>query len=111
MTGKEGLGEALRKLPQEERAAAVPSDSKVLFPQLAPIDKSFPPFLYVHSTGDEAVLIEESRNLARKVKEVGVEVKAVELEGLNHAFDLGYKHSEEHAGLEQMVPFLLKFVQ
>ena len=111
ITGKAGLSAELRALAYDDRAAALPFDVEALFPRLAPIDQSFPPFFYLHSTGDEAVPIEESRTFARKVQDAGVKVEAVELDGLNHAFDLGYKSSKEHAGLEKMVPFLLKHVQ
>lgn len=65
----------------------------------------------IHGTGDEAVLVDESRAFAEQVRKAGVEAELVELEGANHAFDLGYKSSKEHAGLEKVVPFLLRHLQ
>lgn len=90
---------------------ALPFSTEVLFPQLSPMDKTFPPLIYVHGTADEAVLIGESRSFAKRVKEAGVEVQAVEIEGVNHAWDLGITSSAECKGLERVVPFLLKHVQ
>lgn len=57
------------------------------------------------------MLVEESRSFARKVKDVGVEVEAVEPPQGNHAFDLALNRSKDFAGLEKMVAFLLKTVK
>ncbi|ORY53990.1 Alpha/Beta hydrolase protein [Leucosporidium creatinivorum] len=111
LTGEPGLSKQLLTLPAEERQAAIPTISADLFPQLAPSTSDFPPMISVHGTGDEAVLVEESRAFAEQVRKVGVDVELIELEGANHAFDLGYKSSKEHAGLEKVVPFLLKHLQ
>lgn len=58
-----------------------------------PIDhltKDFPPTVILHGTGDTMVPVEESRRVAEKLRGLGVEVKIVEEEGQQHAWDRKY---------------------
>ncbi|KAK4046423.1 hypothetical protein OIV83_006082 [Microbotryomycetes sp. JL201] len=109
--GQSGLGATLRSLPSlEQRRQAIPKQHWRIFPELATVDQSFPPTIYVHGTADDGVLIEESRAMKRKLDEAGVECVAIEVPGKGHGFDLVYKDSKECPGLDKVVPFLCKFI-
>ncbi|KAM0792785.1 hypothetical protein ACM66B_002554 [Microbotryomycetes sp. NB124-2] len=110
-TGQAGLSANLRTLRSlEARQQAIPRQHRHVFPELAPVDKSFPPTIYVHGLADDGVLVEESRAMKRKIDEAGVECVAIEVPGKGHGFDLGYKDSRECPGLDKVVPFLCKHI-
>ncbi|KDE05805.1 hypothetical protein MVLG_03894 [Microbotryum lychnidis-dioicae p1A1 Lamole] len=108
VSGEKGLGERLRGLKYVERAKAVPEQARITFPQFG-IEQAetFPPTIFVHGTTDEAVLIEESRNLAQTLRKKGtVEVELLEFEAKNHMFDV----EDEYVELKKVVPFLIKHI-
>jgi acetyl esterase/lipase len=51
------------------------------------VTKGAPPFLIFHGTKDLVVPIEQSRNLATKLKDVGTDVKIVEVPGEGHGWE------------------------
>lgn len=59
-----------------------------LFPQFSTME-NWPPTLLIHGTDDSAVLVEESRFLAQKLRSAGIEVHIHELPGVEHSFDYG----------------------
>lgn len=69
--GRPGLGAQLNELDYSERAAAVPEDVKPAFVQLF-VTKDYPPSVFVHGTGDEVVLPQESVDHHEQLKALGV---------------------------------------
>lgn len=61
------------------------------------VSKAAPPFLIFHGTKDLVVPIEQSRQLAAKLKEVGVSAKLVEVPGEGHGWNgpAGVETTEE----------------
>ncbi len=53
---------------------------------LSYVSKDAPPFLFLHGTKDWLVPIEQSRQMNRKLKELGVKSQVVEIEGASHGF-------------------------
>jgi acetyl esterase/lipase len=66
------------------------------------VSKAAPPFLIFHGTKDLTVPIEQSRQLAAKLKEVGVSVKLVEVPGEGH----GWNDSAGAETTEETIKFL-----
>ncbi|KAF8474821.1 Alpha/Beta hydrolase protein [Kalaharituber pfeilii] len=106
--------EAQRKKKQKMEAA-IPQEIRYLFPQLN-IDSSFPPTYLVHGTNDKAVDCRESKEMAKRLCELGVKCEIVLAGGLGHAFDLpkvsgalGRVLWERYLG--EVVPFLQKCVR
>jgi acetyl esterase/lipase len=64
-------------------------DRPELYKRLSPIvyvTKENPPFLFFHGTADTLVGLRHSRELAAKLKEVGVSAKVVEMKGDGHGW-------------------------
>jgi acetyl esterase/lipase len=108
LTGIPTLSQELAPLSEKEREKALPVEKRRLFPHLN-VHKDLPPMFLLHGTKDSAVPIEESRNMKTLLEAVGVHVELVEVEGADHGFDT-VKDSSEIAGLEKLVPFLLKYL-
>ncbi|KAF8885678.1 Alpha/Beta hydrolase protein [Gymnopilus junonius] len=70
----------------EDYKQTIPSIYHSVFPQLAD-HRAWPPSLLLHGTADTAVPVEDSRNLLRLLKNAGVPVEIIELEGQEHSFD------------------------
>ena len=64
----------------------IPDEHKSLFPQLH-VDSSWPPTYLAHGSMDTAVPVQESRNIARLLGSVGVDVVLKILEGEEHSLD------------------------
>lgn len=107
LTAIPGLTATLVSLPPSSRPSAIPTSVLHLFPNLN-VTPDFPPTFFVHGTDDEAVPIEESREMFRVCKEVRVEeCRMLEVQGGNH--DLDYeKESWEVEGLAAVVLWLLE---
>ncbi len=50
------------------------------------VSKDDPPFLFLHGTADTTVAIEQSRRMARALKDAGVAAEVIEYEGATHGF-------------------------
>ncbi|KAG8872681.1 hypothetical protein FRB98_009477, partial [Tulasnella sp. 332] len=91
ITGEEGLGAKLGALPYEERIAVIDKKHARVVPQLfyeqLKIDKPahFPQTLLIHGNKDESVPYEESLNSLRQLKEAGLPVELITVEGANHS--------------------------
>lgn len=122
LTGVEGLGQRLRTAaiksgtPVDDEsydwqciADAIPPEANCLFPQLH-ISNSFPPSYLVHGSADRAVVVEESIECDRMLKEAGVRSELVVVEGLGHTFDqlMGPEGWQKYAG--GVVPFFLEYI-
>lgn len=53
--------------------------------------KNSPPFLFVHGTADTIVPIQQSRDLAAKLRQAGVSARAIEVQGEGHGWRPGEK--------------------
>ena len=73
-------------MKKQQMEAAVPEKIRHLFPQLC-ITSSFPPTYLVHGTNDKAVDCRESKEMAKKLSELGVQCEIVLAGGLGHCFD------------------------
>ena len=101
-----------QKLKKRRMETAIPEEIRYLFPQLH-ITKSFPPTYLVHGTNDVQVDCRESKEMAKRLYEVGVVCDLVLAGGLGHDFD-----SPQVSGamgqvlwnrfLGEVVPFLVK---
>jgi acetyl esterase/lipase len=80
-TGVNGVAEKLVALPYEARAAAVPTEARGAIPSLDVDPEKFPPTFMLHGDRDSIVLVEESTNMERVLKEKGVEAKLAIVEG------------------------------
>lgn len=122
LTGVEGLGDLLRLtarksgIPVDDEnfdwrkiAPAIPPEANCLFPQLH-VSSSFPPTYLVHGNMDRAVVVNESIEADRMLKEVGVRSVLNVVQGLGHTFDqhMGPDGWSEHCG--GVVPFLLEYI-
>jgi dipeptidyl aminopeptidase/acylaminoacyl peptidase len=63
--------------------------------------KKAPPFLFFHGTEDKVVHPDQSRRLARKLRDAGVSAKVVEVEGEGH----GWKGDKLVRNLDEMLIF------
>ncbi|KAF7768065.1 CAZyme family CE10 [Agaricus bisporus var. burnettii] len=68
-------------------APLIPSDHRVLFPQLN-VTPDWPEMLLVHGTDDYLVYLSESQNLKSIAEAAGVKVTLKTVEGKGHTFDL-----------------------
>lgn len=68
-----------------------------------------PPFLVVHGTIDNLVPVEQARNFATALREMGTEVTYVELPGAPHAFDIFHSEWADSAvsGVARWLSWLL----
>lgn len=122
LTGIEGLGDRLRaharksgvELDDEHydwRALvpAIPPEANCLFPQLH-VSERFPPTYLVHGNADKSVMVGESIEADRMLKEVGVRSELVVAQGLGHTFDqhMGPEGWSKYCGA--VVPFLLEYI-
>lgn len=101
-----------QRIRKRRMEAAIPENIRYLFPQLH-ITSSFPPTYLVHGTNDKAVDCRESKEMAKKLYEVGVKCDLVLAGGLGHAFDLPQVSGNMgrvlwDRFLGDVVPFLLK---
>jgi len=104
-----------QRLKKQKMEAAIPESIRYLFPQLH-ITSTFPPTYLVHGTNDNLVDCRESKEMAKRLYEVGVKCDLVLAGGLGHAFDT--THVSGPMGrvlwdrfLGEVVPFLLKHVK
>jgi acetyl esterase/lipase len=80
------------------------ADKPELYRRMSPIvyvTKDDPPFLFFHGTADTLVGVRHSRQMAEKLKGVGVSAKVVELEGEGH----GWRGEKLLDTIKQMVAF------
>jgi acetyl esterase/lipase len=80
------------------------ADKPDLYRRMSPIvyvTKDDPPFLFFHGTADTLVGVRHSRQMAEKLKGVGVSAKVVELEGEGH----GWRGEKLLDTIKQMVAF------
>lgn len=75
-------------LPDEDVSirSLIPPQYLSLFPQFG-VTSEWPPTMFVHGTHDTAVPVGESRHLAQKLRDCGVDVEVHEPEGSEHSFD------------------------
>lgn len=85
LVGEEGISEQLRKQPYDERAVALSSSARKLFPQLH-IDKNFPPTYLAHGDEDTLVLLSESEHMYRQLQHAGVRSELHVVPGAGHGF-------------------------
>ncbi|MDA3872950.1 MAG: alpha/beta hydrolase [Kiritimatiellae bacterium] len=52
------------------------------------LSREMPPVLVVHGTGDTTITVEESRDLTRRMDELGMDYRYLEIAGAPHSFDL-----------------------
>lgn len=90
LTGVDGLGVKLGKLPHEERVKALDSKMARAVPQIwyrslrESQPKNFPPTLLVHGDRDEAVPYEESVNNLKDLEAAGLPAELITVKGGNH---------------------------
>lgn len=90
LTGIEGLGAKLGKLPHEERVKALDPKLARAIPQIwyrslrDSKPANFPPTLLVHGTRDEAVPYEESVNNLKDLEAAGLPAELITVKGGNH---------------------------
>ncbi|GAA6035165.1 hypothetical protein JCM8097_006398 [Rhodosporidiobolus ruineniae] len=117
-SGVEGVSKKLVEFPLRERDDAVPKKARPVIPHLN-VSPSFPPTYLLHGVQDSIVHVDESRTMARVLREQGVEVKLWEVEGGEHGFDTdswfggpGGQDPEltrkRNEGLKGVVPWLLE---
>ncbi|KAJ7776530.1 Alpha/Beta hydrolase protein [Mycena maculata] len=106
VAGIPGISAKLASVPLEERAVLIPKDALPLFPHLA-AKNSMPPAFFVHGTADSIVSIDETRTMHQLLVRDNIDTVFLELDGKEHAFDLGVTSSST-LGLDGVVPFLLK---
>ncbi|KAF9562494.1 hypothetical protein CPC08DRAFT_706700 [Agrocybe pediades] len=75
------------KRTQDDFKRALPEHLHVIFPQLC-VDSHWPPTIILHGVLDDIVPITESRHFSGLVKDSGVKVELIEVEGENHGFDV-----------------------
>ncbi|KAF9240276.1 alpha/beta-hydrolase [Melanogaster broomeanus] len=102
MASDGGLGD------KQAICSRVPVNHQDLFPQLR-VTCNWPPTCMVHATSDTAVLVHESRNMLRMLRENGVDAELLEVEGKEHSFDYEPGAEDLHGVLfDHVVEFLLK---
>ncbi|KAF4619717.1 hypothetical protein D9613_004819 [Agrocybe pediades] len=88
-----GISETLREVPKSDKRTqddfkrALPEHLHAIFPQLC-VDSHWPPTIILHGVLDDIVPITESRHFSGLVKDSGVKVELIEVEGENHGFDV-----------------------
>ena len=82
--GRPGISAELRKVPFEERMGRIPEELRPLLLQ-GLLGKGFPPTVFLHGTKDLLVEIEESTRPCEKLREAGVKVEMLKVEGAGHA--------------------------
>lgn len=122
LTGKEGVAAQLRAVPSADRpklARELGPEVTDVLPQLSALEQ-FPPSLLLHGDSDTLVKVHESRALAERLQQAGVDATLREVEGGDHVFDLadrwakgpGGKNSEltrrKEEALESVLPWLLE---
>ncbi|KAF8150739.1 Alpha/Beta hydrolase protein [Crassisporium funariophilum] len=85
----------------------VPERHRSLFPTFL-VNASWPPTLLVHGTADTAVPILSSRRMNILLKNAGVDVQLIEVEGKEHLFDIEQNADVEFAGVFDKVEEFLK---
>jgi acetyl esterase/lipase len=73
--------------PQAEKDERLKAYS---MPCLLEMARAYPPTVFLHGTGDNAVPVQESRNMAAGLKEMGVETLESYCEGEDHGWDNRY---------------------
>ncbi|KAF4619690.1 hypothetical protein D9613_004826 [Agrocybe pediades] len=90
----------------EDIKRAIPKDKLPLFPQFC-VTPHWPATVLLHGTADDAVSIEESRNMKDLLQEAKVPVKLIEIEGASHIFDLlpgaEEKYTAEFDGVKEFI--------
>ncbi|KAF8421992.1 Alpha/Beta hydrolase protein [Tirmania nivea] len=104
-----------QRLKKQKMEAAIPESIRYLFPQLH-ITSKFPPTYLVHGTNDKLVDCRESKEMAKRLYEVGVKCDLVLAGGLGHAFDMAQVSGAMgrvlwDRFLGEVVPFLLKHLK
>ncbi|KIR36614.1 hypothetical protein I352_01572 [Cryptococcus deuterogattii MMRL2647] len=108
LLGIPGISAGLRVMSRAEREEYMSSlEARKFLPQLL-IGPNFPPSYLVHGGADTAVRAEESRNVARKLEELGVEHVYKEFGDLEHGFD--WLDCPRRPELDDVIPFLLRHV-
>ncbi|KAF8150740.1 Alpha/Beta hydrolase protein [Crassisporium funariophilum] len=85
----------------------IPERHRSLFPTFL-VNASWPPTLLVHGTADTAVPILSSRRMNILLKNAGVDVQLIEVEGKEHLFDIEQNADVEFAGVFDKVEEFLK---
>ena len=75
------------ELPLEERDEMLRKYSAV---HLLKNEKNYPPTVFFHGTGDVGVPVEESKDMAKALKAIGVDTKEIYVPGKPHAWDTIY---------------------
>jgi acetyl esterase/lipase len=70
----------------ERMRSLIPDHHLPIFPQFG-VTPSWPPTLLCHGTKDSAILAGESQNLKSLLESVGVPVRLILFEGMEHSFD------------------------
>ncbi|KAF9562491.1 alpha/beta-hydrolase [Agrocybe pediades] len=93
----DALREVLKKgdATLEDFKQALPENTHKLFPLLC-IDSQWPPAMILHGTADNLVHLESSHNIRDALKDSGVRVELIEIEGENHGFDIVPGAEEKH---------------
>ncbi|KIR59524.1 hypothetical protein I312_100763 [Cryptococcus bacillisporus CA1280] len=108
LLGIPGISAELGVMSRAEREVYMSSlEARKFLPQLL-IGPNFPPSYLVHGGADTAVRAEESRNLVRKLEELGVEHVYKEFGDLEHGFD--WLDCPRRLELDDVIPFLLRHV-
>ncbi|GAA5864469.1 hypothetical protein JCM3774_005138 [Rhodotorula dairenensis] len=105
LSGRPGASAALRPYPAAERAQLVrerSSEVATVLPQLWVTDR-YPPTMLLHGTADTLVKLDESRTLSTRLRDVGVQVTLLEIEGGGHGFDVAGNWENSPAGKDAVL--------
>ncbi|KAJ7256807.1 Alpha/Beta hydrolase protein [Mycena haematopus] len=96
---------------QETMKAHIPPEHHAIFPQLN-VTAAFPPTFLCHGAEDGAVSVEESHHMHVLLKDAGVPVQLLVIEGANHSLDYVPDAEELYASqFDEMAAFLIKLLK